>query len=316
MRNSMNVHILQCTRLEYAMAAPSLRRRRLASTLQQLRKRAGLNVTDAAKLAGFSQTKLTRIEKAEVRISGDDTHALCRALEIPADVTEELVKLARQAKQRGWWQTYPDSVLGRATDLLELEADAATKHTFNIDTVPGLLQTEDYARAVIRSGFPRESAEVIQARVDMRMERQRRIEAGELELWAIIDECALRKPIGGSAVMGAQVQHLAEVARGRHVSVQVLPTALPGHAALGTPFSLSTLADGYECAAVDNLTGGLYIEGDSEVRGYRDTWAKLAAVALSFDDSADLLSDLADDHRRQIREPGRQRRVAESEGVG
>jgi transcriptional regulator with XRE-family HTH domain len=298
-----------------ALTVASLRRRRLARALTQLRERAGLGVTEAARQVGFSQAKLSRIESAQIAISGDDTYALCGTLGVPTDATDELVQLARQAKRRDWWQAYPDTVLGRTTDLLELEADASSKHSFTIDVVPGLLQTEAYARAVIRNGMPRESDESIQQRVDMRMTRQQRITSGELECWAIIDEPALRRAVGGPAVMAEQVAHLAEVAQGPHVSIQVLPLSLTGHLALGTPFNTFTLDDGCSYVALDNLTGGLYIEDEAEVRAYADTWSKLAAVALSFEHSAELLRTIAGEHRSNAREPRpRPLRMAEEQG--
>jgi transcriptional regulator with XRE-family HTH domain len=297
------------------MLKASLRRRRLARALQQFRERTGLNVTEAAKLAEFSQAKLSRIEAAQITISGDDTYALCQVLGVADDATDELVQLARQAKRRDWWQAYPDTVLGRTTDLFELEADAVSKHSFTLDVVPGLLQTEDYARAVMRCGMPREPEETIQQRVEIRMERQRRVAKGDLEMWAIIDEPALRRPIGGHGVMAAQVMSLANAASGCHVSIQVLPFEVPGHLALGTPFHMFTLDDGSGYAALDNLIGGLYIEDEAEVRAYGDTWSKLAATALSFEHSAELLSTIAAEHRSRAHDSrSRPLRVAEEPG--
>ncbi|WP_165777466.1 helix-turn-helix domain-containing protein [Amycolatopsis antarctica] len=283
---------------------PPLRRRRLARTLQKLREQnTELTVTDAARAAGFSQAKLSRIEGAHIAISGDDTDALCTVLGVPRELSDELVQLARQAKQRGWWQTYPDSILGRSTDLLELEADAVTEYSFTIDVVPGLLQTASYARTILRAALPREPDEQLQERLDLRMNRQKRIQTGELELWAIIDEPALRRAGFGEQVMAEQVERLAELAGTQQVSVQVIPDGVV-HSALSTPYSLFTLDDGYKCVACDNLTGGLYIDDENEVQSYSDTWAKLAARALPFDESAERLSAIAEEHRRRTREPG------------
>src|SRR5699024_8519106 len=222
--------------------------------------------------AGFSQSKLSRIEAAGLAISGDDTHSLCGVLGVGEDLTDALVTLALQAQRRDWWAAYPRSVIGRRTDLLELEADATFTHSFTLDMVPGLLQTEGYARALMRTGMPRESDDSIEQRVAMRMQRQQRINDGTLEYWAIIDEPALHRPLGGDAVISEQIEHLCEIATRRHVSVQILPYESTGHAGHGAPFSVFELPDGYRCVAIDNLYGGIYIENEWEVREYQDAW--------------------------------------------
>jgi transcriptional regulator with XRE-family HTH domain len=279
------------------MAIASLRRRRLARALQELRERVDLTVADAAKLAGFSQPKLSRIELAQIGISGDDTYELCQALGIDERAANELVKLARHAKRRDWWHSYPDSILGRTTNVFELEADADSKYSFTIDVVPGPLQSEAYARELLRHGFPRETEEDIQRRVELRMTRQRHIVEGKLEFWAIIDESALRRPLGGPQVMAAQLESLIEMAPRRHVSIQVLPSNVGGHPALSAPFSIFTLADGYGCVVLDNLVGSLYVEDENEVRTYRAAWSTLAATALSFEESVEFLTALVAEHR-------------------
>lgn len=297
------------------MTIASLRRRRLARALQELRERAELTVADAAKLAGFSQPKLSRIELAQIGISGDDTYELCQALGIDESAANELVKLARHAKRRDWWHSYPDSILGRTTNVFELEADADSKYSFTIDVVPGPLQDEAYARELLRHGFPRETEQDIQQRVELRMTRQQHIAEGSLEFWAIIDESALRRPLGGPQVMANQLESLIKVARSRHIALQVLPSSVGGHPALSTPFHMFTLADGYTCVVLDNLIGSIYVEDETEVRTYRETWSKLAATALSFKESAKLLAAIAAEHRSSPHEPrSHPLRVAEEHG--
>lgn len=279
------------------MTRPSLRRRRLAKALQKFREEAGLNLSEAAKLAGFSQAKLSRIELAQFSISGDDTYALCTAFNVATDVTDALVRLARQAKRgrRDWWRPYSD-VLGKATDWIELEADAVKTHSFTLDVIPGLLQTEAYCKAVVQAAMPRESTEAIQKRVIARIERQKRLNVGDLELWAIIDEPALRRPIGGQHVMTEQINHIIELTRNPHVSIQILPHSVGAHFALGAPFNTFVLDDGLGVVALDSLTGGLYVEDETEVRAYEDTWSKLAAMALPFSHSIELMQSLSRDY--------------------
>jgi Domain of unknown function (DUF5753) len=227
------------------------------------------------------------------------------------------VTLARQAKRRGWWKRYPDTVLGRTTALLELEADAKSLHSFTVDVIPALLQADTYLRGGgDEHGFPRETPDELDQRVAVRMARQQHVKSGKLEVWAIIDEPALGRPIGGHQVMADQLDKLVEASVIRHVSTKVLPFDIAGHLAMGAPFAMFTLEDGYGCVALDNLTGGLYIEETNEVRAYGDTWSKLAATALSFENSAALLREIAEDHRRQVGEPRpRPRDLAEEPGV-
>lgn len=284
------------------MTTPPLRRRRLARTLTQLREDAGMGLSEAAKAADFSQSKLSRIEAAGIAISGDDTYTLCGVLGVGDELTNALVALARQAKRRDWWAAYPRSVIGRRTDLLELESDCTLTHSFTLDIVPGLLQTEDYARTLMQHGMPRETEESIEQRVAMRMQRQQRIKDGSLEYWAIVDEPALHRALGGNDVIAGQIEHLCDVATRRHVSIQILPFETTGHAGHGAPFSVFELPDGYRCVAIDNLYGGLYIENEWEVREYQDTWSRLAAAALSFEQSAERLATIASEHRRRTGE--------------
>lgn len=240
---------------------------------------------------------------------------MCGVLGVGEELTNALVTLARQTKRRDWWAAYPRSIIGRRTDLLELEADATFKHSFTLDMVPGLLQTEDYARAVMRHGMPRETEDAIEARVTMRMQRQQRIHDGSLQHWAIIDEPALHRALGGDNIMASQIEHLCEAATTRHVSVQIVPFEAGGQPALGTPFNVFELPDGYRCVAVDYLGGALYIEDEWEVREYQDAWSRLAAVALSFEQSAERLAAIASEHRRRTGESRpRPLRVAKEHG--
>lgn len=276
---------------------PSLRRRRLVAAIRKLREDAGLSLTEAADKVGFSQAKLSRIETLSITINGDDTYALCRALNADEMVTDALVSLARQSKQRGWWHVYDSDGLGRFTDFLELEDDATSVRGFELDLIPGQLQIPAYAEAVIRHAFPDvDDGEIVQ-RVQLRVDRQKRMADRAFSLWVVIDEAALKRPVGGRAVMAEQLEYLASVAKRPGTTVQILPTSASGHPAMGVPFTLITLSDGASFVYLDTLTGGAYIEDPGDIEAYEKAWSRLQAMAADFDLSATLVRQAAVEHR-------------------
>lgn len=274
----------------------SLRRRRVAAALKRLREQAGLNHAQAAEGSGFSTAKISRIEALYNAVTGDDARTLCEVYGVDKHTTEALAELARQSRRRGWWHVYSNDILGRAVDLIELEADARTIRGFSLDLVPGLLQTESYARAVIRNGFPGIDQDGLMRRVSLRMDRQKQARERDIKLWTIVGEAALRQPIGGGAVMAEQLDRLADHADNTG-TVQVLPLSLPGHAAMGVSFKLLDLRDGATYGHLDTLTGGLYLEEEADIEHYRDTWSRLTANALNFHQSVEMIRRAADVHR-------------------
>jgi transcriptional regulator with XRE-family HTH domain len=280
-----------------ATSKPSLRRRRLVAALRRLREEAGLSLYEAAERAGFSQPKLSRIETLTNVISGDDTYILACALGAEEDTANALVKLARQAKQRGWWHVYSDDALGRFTDYIELQADAALIREFEEGIIPGALQTERYTEAVLCAGLPDASDETIKERLAVRRELQDRARASGLRIWAIIDEAALRRPVGGTETMAEQLDMLHHVAMNPGVRVQVLPTDVAAHPAMGTPFTLIDLKDDATYVYLDNLAGGTYLEDERDLDRYSSVWATLQAMAIDFDRSASLIGTIAKEFR-------------------
>ncbi|HWE89245.1 MAG TPA: helix-turn-helix transcriptional regulator [Pseudonocardiaceae bacterium] len=273
-----------------------LRRRRLIGALKRLRLDAGLTIAQLAELADFSPSKLSRIEAFEIGINGDDTLILCEAMNAEDAVSDAMVRLARQARRKDWWQVYPDDVLGRFVDYMELEDDSRTVRNFQIDLIPGLLQTPSYIEALIRQGWPNEKDESIDQRVKLRIDRQERA-LHRMPLWFVIDEAALRRPLGSPEVMAEQLSHLIFMAREAGVTIQILPTDISGHMALGVPFILNELKDGSCYVYLDTLTGGLYVEELEEVFRYRDAWERLSATALDFDRSVAMIRRYVKQHR-------------------
>lgn len=282
-------------------ARPSLRRRRLATALKQLREEQGWTMEEAAEHAGegFSKAKISRVESLQSAINGDDTYTLATALGANEATVEALVQLARSARRRGWWHVYANDVLGHSSDFLELEHDAREFLEFQVDLIPGPAQTEDYMTVVFRHFSPDADAETIKQRVASRRERQDRMMGRACERWFILDEAALRRPVGGQRVMAAQLDQLDMLAQQPGISIQVLPQAgVTGHAAMGVPFTLFTLQDGAQYAFVESLTGGLYIEESADIATYARAWSRLQATSLDFERSISVIRSIAAEHRR------------------
>jgi transcriptional regulator with XRE-family HTH domain len=280
---------------------PSIRRRRLVAALTQLRKQSGKTLAEAANAAGWDTSKLSRIERFQVTITGDDTLTLCEALGASRTTSQTLAQLARESRRRGWWTVYAD-VLGTLEDFVELEADAKKVMGWESSIVPGSVQTEAYARAVIRNAWPEDPQESIDQRVQLRMERQKRMWDGPARLWVVVDEAALMRPVGGREVMAEQLDRLVDVSQKGLATVQVLPTELPGHAALGTTFTLIELQDDTRVVYVDTLTGGVYIEEPADVEHHYTSWQRLTAESLDFVRTRRMLGKWIAEHRRRADE--------------
>ncbi|SNR37799.1 Helix-turn-helix domain-containing protein [Haloechinothrix alba] len=270
----------------------------LVAELKRERESRGLSVQDAAEAADWDPTKLSRIENMRVGINGDDTLILCEALGVDEDKANALAKLTRESRRRGWWHSYHD-VLGDFAGLLELEMDAERIREWEADVIPGALQTEEYARAVITHAHSRSTPDDVERRVDLRTERQQKLHKRHVELWFIIDEAALLRPIGGWETMATQLEQLVESARQPGITVQVLPLELSGHPSMGTPFTVLDLADGAQYVYIESITGGLYLEEPQDISMYSAVMQRLQAQALDFDRSVQTIKGRADQMRTQ-----------------
>jgi transcriptional regulator with XRE-family HTH domain len=292
------------------VAQPSFRRRRLAKKLQEQRENAGLSVAEAVRSTGFSQSKLSRIETGAYGVSGDDVHTLCETYGVDKETAESFTRLARQAKERNlWWRSYSD-ILGNA-NYIELEADSAALHAFTIDIIPGLLQTSGYYEAIIRADTPLVSKETVARRIEARLARQQQIKDRNVRVWAIIDEPALLRPVGGHTVMADQIDYLLEIANTPQVSFQVLPLTAGAHQSIGKPFTQFFLRDGFRVVGIDSHDGGLFMEDNQRVQHFEEAWTGLAAMALPFPHSIELLRARSEEHRRNAHALGETAKMAE-----
>lgn len=259
---------------------PILRRRRLASELRQLRDVSGMTGEQVAEALLISTSKLSRIESGTRTIYPRDVRSLLDLYGVVDEARREaLMTLAREGRQRSWWNNYGDLLPG---PYLGLEAEASEIRNYQTLLLPGLLQTEEYIRAIIHAGLRADDAEV-ERRTAARLRRQERFAAGDLEYWAIFDEAALRRPVGGGGVMMRQVEHLIECARRPQVTLQVLPFDAGAYPGMGWPFVILAFPQAADpkVVMVENSTGELYLEGEQETERFTSSFDHLRAAALS-----------------------------------
>ncbi|MET8157908.1 helix-turn-helix transcriptional regulator [Sphaerisporangium sp. NPDC005289] len=276
------------------MGSPTVRRRRLASELRQLRERAQLTLEQVAERLGWSITKVSRVETCKVGVTPKDVERLLGLYEVTSSKREEIVGLARDAQKKGWWHAYGDLPTEYAT-YIGLEAEAASVRCFASEIIPGLLQTEDYARAVIRAALITSPPGEIERRVQVRMARQRLLsEVPPLRLWTIIDEAALRRAVGGPDVIRDQMRRLLDVADVPTIAVQVLPFGAGAHAATCGAFELLEFPERADpdVAFLENLTGSLYVEDERDVYRYTLAFDHLRAKALDLGESCELIAEI------------------------
>ncbi|MFF5173080.1 helix-turn-helix domain-containing protein [Micromonospora sp. NPDC000089] len=273
--------------------SPTLRRRRIARELRQLREQAGMTLDVAARRLDMSKSNLSRIENAQIGIRPRDVRAALALYQVTGPDAEVLIEIARDARQRGWWQSYGDVLPEWFEFYVGLEAEATTLRTYESEAVPGLLQTEAYAREVFRRTA---GADGLERKVAARLRRQEVLtRPSPVELSVVLNEAVLRRPVGGPAVMAAQLRHLATAAQLPNVTIQVLPFDTGGHPAMSAPYVIMGFPDAADAPVVylDNLTMGLALEEAGQVRGYSLVHEELCRTALGPADSLARLIEAA-----------------------
>jgi transcriptional regulator with XRE-family HTH domain len=278
---------------------PTVRRRRLGTELRKLRESNGYKLEEVAAQLGVAPSTLSRIETGKAPTKSAYLNQMLEMYGVvEAGQRQVLVDMAREGHRKGWWAAY-DDVLPSGFDIyVGLEAETAAVRGYEISVVHGLLQTPDYARAVLSEMFPRHATEQIDRLVDLRIERQRRLDDDPpLDLWAILDEAVIRRPVGGNQVMRGQLEHLLDMAAKPVVTMQVLPFSSGAHAGHGGPFSILEFPNrtDSEVAYVESAVGNLYLEKDREVRTRVEAFDRLRAAALSPAASVDLIAQVANE---------------------
>jgi hypothetical protein len=264
---------------------PTVPRMMLGSQLHRFRETAGVTHDQAAYEIRASRSKISRMENGRVRFKERDVADLLSLYGITDEqVRAAMLSLARQANAPGWWSKYGDVLADWFEAYLGLEAAASVIRTFELQFVHGLFQTEDYARAVTRLGYRAAPSEEIERRVSLRLKRQDLLTRPEPpQVWSVIDEGALRRPVGGRAVMRAQLNRLIEVAGLSQVTVQVVPFGRGGHAAAGGSFTVLRFseADLPDVVYIEQLTSALYLDKREDVDHYMEVMNHLSTEALN-----------------------------------
>lgn len=274
----------------------TLRMRRLASELRRLRESADLSRDEVSETTRINASTLYRIESAQTRPQIRTLHTLCDLYRVTGSQREELLALTKNSGKQGWLEIYPSELPAEYTNYILFESEARTVRNYESLFVPGLLQTEDYARAVIRGTLPLATDEQVEDRVRARLQRQEMLHKPEpLRFRAVVDEAALRRVVGGKRVTREQLLHLVTMSRLPHVELQVIRFESGAHPGMPGSFVLIDFPDLADPAVVyiDSMAGDLFLEGEVEVDRYSLIMEQLVGMALSPEQSRQLVENLA-----------------------
>ncbi|GGY45604.1 helix-turn-helix domain-containing protein [Streptomyces djakartensis] len=279
--------------LDGRSAGPMVPRLALGARLRRLREERGIGRAEAGHVIRSSASKISRMEGGRHGFKLRDVADLLTLYGVTDEAERAtLMALAEQANTHAWWQYYSDVVPVWMQAYLGAEQAASVIRCFRVQRVPGLLQTADYARAAIRLAHPDAGADEIDRRVALRMTRQRVLRRRPAtRLWAVIDEAALRRPVGGPEVMRAQLRHLIDICRLPQVTVQILPFHSGGHAAEGGPVTILRLPGGElpDVVYLEQLTTALYPDRPADIERYWDAMNRLVVEAESPDETPTFL---------------------------
>ena len=278
---------------------PTALRIALGTQLRRLREARDITTVEAAEAIRATPSKISRVERGRTSAKQRDVADLLSLYGVNGEAErEEMLMLARQATAPGWWQQYGD-VLPRWLELyVGLEEAASIIRTYEVQFVHGLMQTEDYARAVILIANAHAPAAEVDRRVSMRMRRQRLLtRPGAPELWAVLDEAALRRPIAGPDVMRAQLEYLLQLTDLPNVTLQIVPFRAGPHAAAGGPFTILRFPepDLPDVVYLEQLNSALYLDQPSDVTDYVTIMDQLCVQAETGAASKDILRALAEE---------------------
>jgi transcriptional regulator with XRE-family HTH domain len=283
-----------------AAGGPTVLRILLGAQLRRLREANRITLEEAGKRIRASHSKISRLETGRVGFKDRDIADLLTLYGVTDEEEREALRaLARRANAPGWWHDYSDVLPHWFEAYVGLEEVATQVRAYEVQFVPGLLQTEDYARAVTLLGHDGEPPRDIERRVRLRMARQSVLDRDEPpNVWAVIDEAVLSRPAGSQAIMQGQLKHLAEMSQRPNVTIQVIPFQAGGHAAAGGPFSILRFAepDLPDVVYLEQLTSALYLDKPETVDSYLRVMERICMEAATPADSVGIISGLLDSH--------------------
>ncbi|GGQ61648.1 helix-turn-helix domain-containing protein [Streptomyces asoensis] len=280
---------------------PTVRRRRLGQELRRLRELKGMTAEEVAERLLVSQSKISRLENGRRSISQRDVRDLCGVYEVEDQrMVDSLMEMAKDSRQQGWWHAFGDVPY---SVYIGLETDAASLRVYDPQVVPGLLQTRQYAEALISGALPEAPPADIDKRIQVRLRRQERISTTDnpLRLWAVLDEAALRREVGNRQVMIEQLDYLLEMSQLPHVTVQLIPFTMGAHPGVSGQYAILEFPDAADSSVVyiEGVTSDLYLEKPQDVQKYSVMYEHLRAQALNADQTREFIAKVAKDYARE-----------------
>jgi transcriptional regulator with XRE-family HTH domain len=284
--------------------SPVARQRELGTRLRVLRNERGMTVEEVAAELLCSTTKISRLETAARRPSLRDVRDLCVLYGVDERTSHELMSLAREAREPGWWTQYADLNLD---PLIGLEQEAVSITCYSINYIPGLLQTPEYAEGIIKTVAPKMDPAIVQQRVEARLRRQQLLDEDDRPRYhVVLDEAVMHRSVGGPALMASQLGRIIQVARSGKALVQVIPFAAGAYAAADGYFVLLEFEEDsnlWPVVFIEGLADNRYLQHRNEVARYRETIGYLCARALNQSDSMTLMREMQENYDRQVARP-------------
>lgn len=278
---------------------PTALRMILGGYLRRLRESQGITREQAGWEIRSSESKISRMELGRVSFKLRDVEDLLRLYGITErEEVERLLALVHEANQPGWWHRYGDALPDWFSAYLDLEGAAAMIRSYEVQFVPGLLQTRDYARSVLMLGFGHTPLQEIDDRVNVRLSRQRILTKGDPPtLWSVMDEAALHRPFGGREIMRAQIEALIEACEMPNVKIQIIPFSRGAHSGAGGPFTWLRFSapELKDVIYLEHLTSGLYLDRDDELDAYSAAMEHLCVQAAKPHESPAILRRILDE---------------------
>ncbi|WP_059007311.1 helix-turn-helix domain-containing protein [Streptomyces specialis] len=283
---------------------PTVRRRRLGQELRRLREERGMTAEEVADRLLVSQSKISRLENGRRSISPRDVRDLCGVYEVEdSRLVESLMQMARESRQQGWWHAFAELSPSYSV-YIGLETDASSLRVYEPQVVPGLLQTQAYAAAVISGALPEVGHDEVNSRVQVRLRRQQRVwdEKNPLRMWAVVDEAALRRAVGGIPTMVEQLHRLVECSRLPHVTLQVMPFSAGAHPGVNGQYAILEFPEATDSTVIylEGGTSDLYLEKPHDVQYYSVMYEHLRAQALSPEATRRFMIGLAEEYRTRM----------------
>jgi hypothetical protein len=278
-----------------AVGDPTVLKILLGAQLRRLREHANVSRDDAGYHIRASGSKISRLELGRVSFKERDVSDLLDLYGVDPTTKEQLLQLTAEANATPWWQKYREVVPDWFQVYVGLEEAAALIRVYEVQFVPGLLQTEEYARAVVVQGSPNLAPEEVDSRVAVRMGRQKLFaRENPPRLWAIVDEAALRRPMGGREVLAGQVKRLIDAIGEPNITLQVMPFKYGGHAAEGGAFTIMRFpeADLPDMVYMEYLTGAHYVDKPDDVEVYAAVMERLSVAGTSPEKTRDILNEI------------------------